>query len=196
MEPMREAYDWGDRLPTLAAERLSLRWLTQDDVPDLYAVFSDPEVMRYWSTVPFASLAEAEDYLRCIRELFAQRSLFQWGIAHATDARVIGTCTLYRLDLAHRRGEIGFALARAYWGRGLAREALRALLAFSFQELDLHRVEADADPRNERSLRLLEGQGFRREGILRERYHVGGEVQDTVYLGLLRREWTSPMRLP
>ena len=190
---MSHSFDWGERLPTLAAERVSLRWLTAADVPDLYAVFSDPEVMRYWSTVPFANLAEAEDYLRSIHDLFAQRSLFQWGIAHAADARVIGTCTLYRLDHAHRRAEIGFALARAYWGRGLAREALRALLAFVFEELDLHRLEADADPRNERSLRLLESQGFRREGILRERYHVGGEVQDSIYLGLLRREWTPPM---
>jgi len=187
---MQHSFDWGERLPTLTAERLSLRWLTKADVSDLYAVFSDPEVMRYWSTIPFATLSEAEDYMRRIHEYFAKRSLFQWGIEHTADARVIGTCTLYRLDFAHRRAEIGFALARAYWGQGLAREALRTLLAFVFGELDLHRLEADADPRNERSLRLLESQGFRREGYLRERYHVGGEVQDTVYLGLLRREWT------
>ena len=187
---MQHSFDWGERLPTLTAERLSLRWLTRADVSDLYAVFSDPEVMRYWSTVPFTTLAEAEDYLRRIHEYFTQRSLFQWGIEHTADARVIGTCTLYRLDHAHRRAEIGFALARTYWGQGLARQALHALLTFVFGELDLHRLEADADPRNERSLRLLESQGFRREGYLRERYHVGGEVQDTVYLGLLRREWT------
>ena len=73
-------------------------------------------------------------------------------------------------------------------------EALTALLEFAFGVLGLERIEADADPRNERSLRLLERQGFRREGYLRERYHLEGEIQDAVFLGLLRREWNKGER--
>ena len=63
------------------------------------------------------------------------------------------------------------------------------MIAHAFDTLGLHRLEADTDPRNERCLKLLTRLGFREEGRLRERWHVGGEVQDSVLLGLLREEW-------
>ena len=70
-------------------------------------------------------------------------------------------------------------------------EATSTLLRFAFEELGLHRVEADVDPRNEASIRLLQRLGFQREGYLRERYFVGEEISDTIFYGLLRREWTA-----
>jgi RimJ/RimL family protein N-acetyltransferase len=70
---------------------------------------------------------------------------------------------------------------------------LSALLDYAFTELDLNRVEADSDPRNERSARLLDRLGFTKEGLFRERCIVDGEVSDSAMYGLLRREW---MRRP
>lgn len=187
-------FSWGDALPTLASERVTLRALTDDDVADLFAIFSDPEVMRYWSSPPMMAESEAATLLREIRECFREKNLFQWGVSDPTSGRVIGTCTLYRLEWPHRRAEVGFALRRSSWGKGLAAEALATLIAFAFDRMNLHRLEADADPRNARSLRLLERAGFQREGLLRERYRVSGEVQDAVVLGLLRTE--RPPRQP
>jgi len=115
--------------------------------------------------------------------------VFQWGIARRDDPRVLGTCTLYHLDPPHRRAELGFALSPPHWGRGLMHEALGVVIGFAFETLDLHRLEADVDPRNDRSIRTVERHGFRLEGRLRERYHVNGELQDTAFYGLLRREW-------
>ena len=132
---------------------------------------------------------EAAKLLAEIRENFRKRTLFQWGIARRADDLVLGTCTLFHLDADNRRAEVGFVLGRAHWGQGLSSEVLTALIGFAFDTLGLHRLEADVDPRNLPSLRTLERQGFLREGHLRERYHVGGEIQDTVLLGLLRREW-------
>lgn len=185
-------FDWGDRLPTLTTSRLALRWLEDDDADAVYAVFREPQVMRYWSRPAFTDPAEALALIHQIRELFQARSLFQWGIAEQSSNDVIGTCTLFRLDPDNRRGEIGFALGLDHWGQGFASEAIERLIRFCFDDLDLHRLEADADPRNERSLRLLERQGFQREGLLRERYHVNNEIQDAVFLGLLRNEWKRP----
>ena len=178
-------------LPTLLTERLAIRWLAAADAPALFAVLGDPMVMRYWSTAPLATEQDASDFVADVHRRFAARDLFQWGIARRDDDRVIGTCTLHRVSLDHRRGEVGYALGAAHWGRGYAAEALSALVAFAFDSLQLHRLEADVDPRNERSLRLLEGLGFQREGFLRERYHVNGEVQDTCMLGLLAPEWAE-----
>jgi RimJ/RimL family protein N-acetyltransferase len=108
--------------------------------------------------------------------------------------RVFGTCTLFSVSVDHRRAEIGFAVAREDWGRGLASEAVEILLGFAFSILGLHRVEADTDPQNVRSLLLLERQGFKREGYARERWHHLGRVHDAVLLGLLAREWAGATR--
>jgi RimJ/RimL family protein N-acetyltransferase len=180
-----------ERLPDLAGERVVLRWLTERDVPALHGVFSDPEVTRFWSWPAFEDRAQAAALLQEIHDCFRERSLFQWGIARRTDDLVIGTCTLARLDERHRRAELGFALARGHWGHGFAAEALPLVVGFAFETLELHRLEADADPRNERSLRALERLGFRREGHLRERYHQCGELQDALLYGLLRSEWPA-----
>ena len=183
-----------DRLPTIETARLRLRWLDPDDARALFAVFGDPAVCRYWSHPALPDLAAAAALQRDIARHFADRSLFQWGIADRGTDAVVGTCTLAALSPEHRRAEVGFALARAAWGKGYLAETLPALLAFAFGALALHRVEADVDPRNARSIRALERAGFRREGLLRERYHVAGEVQDALFYGLLRREWDTGAR--
>lgn len=177
-----------DRLPTIETARLRLRWLTYNDVPALASIFGDAEVCRYWSRPTLPDLAAAKALHDEIVDCFAERSLFQWGVAERETDAVVGTCTLAALSPEHRRAELGFALARAKWGHGYMAEALPALIGFAFDALDLHRLEADVDPRNERSIRALEREGFEREGYLRERYVVNGELQDAVLYGLLRAD--------
>lgn len=181
----------GDQLPSIPAQRVRLRPLADADVPALFAVFSDERVVRYWSAPPMCEPAEAQALLDEIRASFLQRSLFQWGVARVEDNRVVGTCTLFHLDARNRRAEIGYALASDCWGQGLMTEALGALVRYAFGPLDLTRLEADVDPRNAPSIRIVEKLGFVREGLLRERWRVGGEVQDSLMLGLLRREWEA-----
>lgn len=181
-------------LPTMATQRLALRWLTEDDVPALFSVFSHPEVMRYWSTPPMKDPSEARALLDRIHEAFRQKTLFEWGVVLGKEDRVIGTCTLFHLDEQNRRAEIGYALARECWGQGLMSEALTTLLEYAFSTLDLHRIEADVDPRNEPSVRILERLGFEREGLFRERWLVAGERQDSLMLGLLRQDWLRRRR--
>jgi RimJ/RimL family protein N-acetyltransferase len=180
-----------DRLPTIPALRVVLRHLTEDDVDALFAIFSNPEVMRYWSTLPMTDRREALDLLEHVHGSFRRGTLFQWGVARRGDDLVIGTCTLFNFETDNRRAEIGYALGREHWGQGYMREALEALLGYAFGELDLQRLEADVDPRNSSSIRSLERLGFQREGYLRERWRVGGDVQDALFFGLLRREWTG-----
>jgi RimJ/RimL family protein N-acetyltransferase len=180
--------DWS-RLPTLEANRVSLRWLTNDDVDALYRIFGHPEVMRYWSTPPLADRAAAIELLNEIHEAFQSQSMLKWGVARRLDDAVIGTTTLYNLDFSNRRAEMGYALGREHWGQGYMNEALQALLAYAFETLDLRRIEADVDPRNTASIQTLERLGFQREGYLRERWEVDGEIQDALFYGLLRPEW-------
>lgn len=183
--------DGADRLPTIEGERVRLRWLVEEDIPALYAIFGDPEVCRYWSCAAYRSIDEAARLHAQIVECFRERSLFQWGIALRETDEVIGTCTLASLSSAHRRAELGFALRHASWRRGYIREILPRLVEFAFGPLGLHRLEADVDPHNAASIEAVQRLGFRPEGHFRERYFVHGRWHDAAMFGLLRTEWDA-----
>lgn len=178
-------------LPTISGEKVSLRWLTENDIDSLLTIFSDREVMRYWSSPAMNERGEAVEYLADIHKFFRRGELFQWGVALNENDLIIGTCTLAAIDKQNRRAEIGYALRRDYWGKGLMRDALEALIDYAFNNMNLHRIEADVDPRNASSIRSLERLGFMREGFLRERWIVNGEIQDALFYGLLKKEWEA-----
>lgn len=178
-------------LPTLESPRLRLRQLQVADIGDLFAIFSDEQTMRYWSHAPFKEKAEAETYLRNINAGRVNGTHLQWGIALRETDKIIGTTTLFSLNPKYRRAEIGYALASAYWAFGFGREALVAVLSHAFDTLGYLRIEADVDPRNLASSRLVEKLGFKLEGRLRERWHVDDEIQDSAIYGLLAREFIA-----
>jgi ribosomal-protein-alanine N-acetyltransferase len=182
--------DW-ERLPTINTARLSLRWISAKDVDDFYGIYSNPEVMRYWSTPPLPDRSAASKLISEIHEGFERRELLKWGIALRSEDTLIGSVTLFHLDFTHRRAEIGYALGRPYWGKGYMQETLRAVISYAFEVLNLHRIEADVDPRNAASIRTVERLGFQREGYLRERWQVNGEIQDALFYGLIRPDWET-----
>lgn len=177
------------KLPNLEGERLLLRAIEYADRQALFDIFSDAEVVEYWSSPAMRDLKDAEALIAEIHTLAAQKTLFQWGII--CDEKLIGTATLSSLDFSNKRAQIGYALRRDCWGRGYAKEAVTILVNHAFDDLDLYRIEADIDPRNARSIRMLQKLGFSWEGFLPERYRVGGGVQDTVLYGLLRSTWVQ-----
>jgi RimJ/RimL family protein N-acetyltransferase len=178
---------FGGQLPLLDGGGLRLRPLADGDVGAIFELFGDPEVVRFTSIRCLASEVEARDFIAGIRDGFLSGTLYQWGIE--LEGEVVGTCTLAGIDRQHRRAELGFAVLRRWWGRGIASRVLPPVIELAFERLGLRRLEADADPRNEASLRVLERLGFRREGLLRERYFQEGEAQNAVVFGLLRRGW-------
>ncbi len=147
--------------------------------------------MRYLSEPPWTDPERPARQIAEDAAAFAAREAFRFAIVLNETGRVIGDCGICRLHWGNRRGEVGYALHPAHWGRGYMTEALRALLAFGFEDLDLIRLEADVDPRNGDSSGCIERLGFQREGLLREHWIVGGEVCDSVMYGLLRREWKA-----
>ena len=181
----------GEKLPTIEASRVRLRHLAESDTDSLFELFSDEEVTRYWSAPPFQKRAQAAELLAAIKEGFRQKSLFQWGIAQKSGDKVIGTTTLFHLDEKNRRAEIGYALNRQFWGNGFVNEALSSLFDFAFTELNLHRIEADVDPQNSASIRVLERLGFQKEGYLRERWIIDGKIYDALFYGLLKNDWNN-----
>jgi ribosomal-protein-alanine N-acetyltransferase len=179
--------DW-QSIPTISASRVSLRSVTASDADSLYAILSDPEVMRYSGSC-MKDRREVTAFLAEVREGLLRRQSIQWGIARLTDDKIIGQVAFFNLDLVAGRAEIGFSLGRAYWGMGYMEEALQALIGYGFSKMDFRRIEADVDPRNLRSIHLLERLSFQKEGNLRQRWVIAGETQDSLFYGLLKKEW-------
>lgn len=176
-------------LPVLEGERLRLRALRDEDAAALLVLHGDPEVMRYWSTSPWTNIAQAQAHLQRAWRDMESAGVLPWGIAERLTDSLIGTLTLFRIDRDHRRAEIGYALASTHWGKGLGSEALRLVLHHAFDTMQLERVEADTDPRNASSRRMLERLGFVQEGTLRKRWFVNDEWCDTALYGLLRGDF-------
>lgn len=170
--------------PRLRGQRVCLRGPCPEDADAVFALFSDPEVMRYGNRSPMAARGEAEGRIVEIVEDFAARKALQWMIAARGDGTVIGTCSLFRFEPRHHRAEIGYALRSDHWRRGLASEAVALALAWGFRTLGLDRIEAGIDSRNTGSRRLLARLGFTSEGSLRERHFAGDEASDNELFGL------------
>jgi ribosomal-protein-alanine N-acetyltransferase len=175
----------------LCTERLLLRPLIPTDAAALFEVFSDAKVMRYWSGIAWSSIDQAHEKIAQYSKSLKENESIGLGICYAQTNAVIGTCSLFQLDAQCRRAEIGYGMASTSWGKGYMHEALTTLINFAFEELNLNRIEADIDPRNEASLHSVERLGFIQEGHLRERWIVGTEISDSIIYGLLRRDWLA-----
>ncbi|HEU0025615.1 MAG TPA: GNAT family protein [Ktedonobacterales bacterium] len=175
---------------TLETARLRLRRFIDADMPALLAYRNDPEVARYQS---WETITESDARAFIIDQVDLQPgtpgSWFQFAIALKTTDALIGDCMLHVNDDDRPQGEIGYTLARAHQGQGYATEAIRAVLAYAFETLALHRVTATADCRNAPSFRLLERVGMRREGHFLQHAWYKGEWCDEYLYAILHSEW-------
>jgi len=176
---------------TLRTDRLLLRPLCASDAPAILAIRSDPQVMRYASSAPLSTLEQASEFIARDAGLIAAGDVLRLGLERIDDQTIIGSCILFHFNHQCRRAEVGYELRHDAWGQGYMHEALRAFLHFGFTELALNRIEADIDPRNVASARSLERLGFLREGMLRQRWIVEGEISDSALYGLLQSDWQT-----
>ena len=168
-------------------------WLAETadaDTDALARLHADPAGMRYWSTEPWTpgDRDRAEAYLDAIDAGAREGDLLQFAARRSGEAALVGWVTLYRIDRTHRRAEIGYLIDTPLWGRGLGRRMVGLALDHAFGAMALHKIEADVDPRNAASCRMLEALGFQREGLLRQRWRTGGELQDSAIYGLVADE--------
>ena len=162
----------------LSTERLRLRALHPGDAPALLALYADAEVMRHWIHPPWTALAQAQAAIDEARRDLASGRALHLAIEARGDGRLAGSCALYDIAPEHRRATFGYLLAAPYWGKGMAREALQALLGHGIGTLGLERIEAEVTPHNFASQSLLARLGFHRERRLPARWHVGGATHD------------------
>lgn len=174
-------------MTVIHTKRLTLRPMQMSDRDDLFAVFGDARVMRYWSTLPHP---DAEHTAELIRETIEADPKTTAEFAIEYQGRVIGKAGFWRMP------EIGYLLHPDFWHQGIGTEALHALITFGFEQLDLDEMTADVDPDNEASLRLLAKLGFRETGRAEKTLQIGDAWFDSVYLTLDRSVFAAREEAP
>ena len=175
-------------LPTLVTDRLILRKMKPQDAEAVFAYASDPEVTRYviWET--HRSIEDSRAFLDLVTSKYESGGEPEWGIVYKGDHRFVGTCGIVSWEPQHARAELGYALSRDYWGRGLMAEAVATMISFGFREMSLNRIEARCIAENTASARVMEKAGMLYEGTLRQRELIKGEHRDIKIYSILRDE--------
>jgi ribosomal-protein-alanine N-acetyltransferase len=181
--------------PILRTKRLLLREITFRDTDAIFRIRGDYEVTRHNIGPAYESTADARRLIEQMRKAYKSKAEVRWGITLlGGDNSVIGMCGYNNWHRIDQRGSIGYDLARAYWSRGIMREAVQAITDFGFERMDLNRLEADVGAGNTASIKLLTALGFQHEGTQRDYYFEEEAFHDLRIYGLLRREWEPDFR--
>ena len=173
----------------IESAHFQIRLVEQSDIGGLLPINGD-DALTYF--LPYASWQTLEDghaWFARVQGMVAAGGTLQFVIVERATKIIVGSCLLFRYDEASARAELGDVLARAQWGKGVMQEALTAVLNHAFTHCNLRRIEAEIDPRNIASNRLIAKLGFTKEGLFRGRWVNKGVVVDTNIYGLLRDEW-------
>ena len=174
--------------PVLETGRLILRNITHADAPALFEMRSNPELLKYLDRPPFLSVEEAMQFIDKSQKMVTQNEGILWVIAlKETPERLIGTVGFWRIQKEHYRAETGYILNPLFWKKGIMKEALNATIQYAFTQTALHSIEANIDPANRASAKLLESCGFVQEAYFKENYYFNGIFKDSIIYSLVKR---------
>jgi ribosomal-protein-alanine N-acetyltransferase len=176
--------------PTIDLSGVRLRPLRMADVAALHGYLRDPAVTQLTS-YPAVSVPMVEAMIERCLSRWAAGELSKWALALPHNDQLVGTCGFNEWSQAHRWAELAFDLAQTHWGKGLMRKAVAALLEWTYRQDEVNRLHAFVRVDNGRSVRLLERNGFLREGCLRSYRVCRGQPHDFYVYALLRSDWAA-----
>lgn len=166
--------------------RLLLRGMAIEDSEALHALKTDPDVTRLYGEVPYVSIEQTKAWVQECIDGWKEREVIVWTIILRSTGTPIGMVCYWHIDHEDHHAELGYEIVRDHWHKGMMSEALPPIISYGFEVLGLHRIEATPLAINEASQRLLERNGFRKEGNLRGRIYFGGEYLDELYYALIK----------
>lgn len=178
--------------PNLFTERLILRSLSVADASSLQKIASSRQIADTTISIPHPyPEGEAEKFIaKQIAEKQTGHSV-TFAIEHKLESNLIGIIELRDIEPEHSVAELSYWLAVSAWGKGYMSEALPPVLNFGFEILLLNRIHAYHMIRNPASGKILQKNGFKQEGLLRQRVSKWGKFEDVRLLSLLRQEWQN-----
>lgn len=180
-----------EQFPVLESNRLIFRAFEYADVPKLFGMRSNDEVMKYLDTYYHQSEADSRLMIEGIHQSFLKKEGINWVIEEKDSGDFVGYIGFWRMMKENVRAEIGYALHPDFWNCGYMTETGRIILEFGFNSLHLHSVEANVNKENQRSMKLLEKLGFVKEAHFRENYFYNGEFIDSIIYSLLETDFNQ-----
>ncbi len=177
--------------PLIETERLLLRQVEMSDSNEVFFQRSDETILKYLDRAPAKSIDDASVFIHSITESQNRNESITWGIELKSEKKLIGTISFWRLVKEHYRTEIGYVLHTKYQGKGLMQEAMMKILEYGFKEMKLHSVEANVNPDNSASIKLLVRNGFVKEAYFKENYFFDGKFLDSVIYSLINPQSTK-----
>ncbi|GEN88107.1 GNAT family protein [Oceanobacillus sojae] len=174
---------------SMETERLRLIEINQEHKQKIFEIFSKEEVTRYYGIEPFQKIEQAEKMIDSFQKHIQENRAVRWGIVPKDTEELAGTIGLNNLQIWNKRAEIGFDMHPDFWRMGYTSEAVKKILEYSFQQLNLKRVGAITYPENKASNQLLDKLGFQKEGLLRSYINLPEYSQDTCIYSFLKEEW-------
>jgi ribosomal-protein-alanine N-acetyltransferase len=175
----------------IETERMLLRELTPELWTAAVITLPDHMLMPYMGFNTFAELMlEKEKCKGGMTTFFTSFRLFL--MVEKSTGLTIGRAGFHNWQARHNRAELGYAMCLDHYRqKGYMKEALKLIVAYGFEQMDLNRIESFIGPGNTPSIKLAEGLGFTKEGLLRGHYNKNGELQDSACYGLLRHEYEA-----
>ncbi|WP_206424290.1 GNAT family N-acetyltransferase [Cohnella candidum] len=175
--------------PIFETNRLYLRKLASSDAEQFYSFASDPLMTEHVRWDYHRSIEDTFALLNSIEQKFKARQSFNWGIVDKPLGNLIGRVCLFGFDEENDMAEIGFALSREFWNRGIASEASKALIEYGFEEMGLNRIEARCNVANLGSEKVMQKIGMKFEGVLRNQIKMKNEYKSQKLYSILRQEY-------
>jgi ribosomal-protein-alanine N-acetyltransferase len=171
--------------PDLKTERLNLRELKDTDKTEIFALRSSESVMKFIARPRMEAMDEAQRLINRLNGGIANNEWIFWGITLKGEKKIIGTACIWNISEKDMRAEIGYDLMPEFQGKGLMQEAVQAVLDYGFNTLNLHSMEANINPDNAASIKLIAKHNFIREAYFKENVFFGGQFRDTVIYSLI-----------
>ena len=172
------------KIPTIETDRLVLRKLKVSDYSDMFEYSKSNTVTKYLLWREHPDERYTRDYLSFIQSQYRAGLFYDWALVEKDSNRMIGTCGFARLDFENNSAEIGYVINPAFWHRGYATEAVKRVIEFGFDVLNLHRIEARYIVGNEVSRRVMEKNNMAFEGIHDSALFVKGEYVSVGYCAI------------
>ncbi len=180
-----------ESFPEITTERLFLRSFSLTDALDFFNLRNDPVVMEYMDTDSLQTLDESTVKIQQLLIAFSNKRGVNWVIEEKKTHKFMGYAGFWKIDNENNRCEIGYALQPSFWGKGYMFEALSKLTSWAFNELQSHSIEANINPGNDRSRKLLVKLGFKKEAYFRENYFYNNNYYDSEIYSLLESDIAS-----
>ena len=172
--------------PILETNRLILRRKILTDAPELFILRTGDKTMEFIDKEKIATVQVAREMIKSMDVQIQNNAAITWGITLPGSAPIIGSIGFWRIVKEHYRAEIGYMLHPDFWNKGFISEAMNAVIDYGFEQMKLHSIEANINPKNLASRRVLEKQGFQQEGFFRENFYFNGKYLDTATFSLIQ----------